>query len=173
MSENTEEFIWYEVVFSLIIALVIFFVFYQNFAAAFPIGCNNNGILDNQFTVAEYGAPYSNRLEGTALFRCYLTDACYSLSLANQTCIKNWCYYTYYTNGKGNPSDVANCIAAPSSTILQNCKDLSPSNTATLFSCDQSTMAANNATVIEGCDTSNPSCISGDNPIYCSVCQGQ
>lgn len=177
MSENTEEFIWYEVLLALIIALVMFFIFYQNFSSVFPIGCNpaSNGVLNNQFTQAESGTP--NRMEGTPLFRCYLINACYAASTANSTCITNWCYYDNCVNGQCNGgtsigSPVQNCIADPPQNVLQNCKDLSASNTATLFSCDQSTIVADNSTDIQNCDTSVPTCVSGDST-YCPECEGQ
>ena len=172
MAENTEEFIWYEVILALIVSLVMFFIFYQNFSQVFPIGCNNNNVLENQFSQAEFG--YPNRMEGTPLFRCYLTDACYSQATANQTCITNWCYYDNCVNGQcsGGTSTVVNCIAHPTQSILQNCKDLSPSNTAALESCGQSTMVANNATDIQNCDLSVPTCVSGDSK-YCAPCIGQ
>ena len=170
MAGNTEEFIWYEVLFALIVALVVFFIFYQNFSEVFPVGCNNNNLVENQFTQAEYGTP--NRLEGTPLFRCYLTNACYDQATANTTCITNWCYYDYWTNGHGSDSVVKNCIQNPPASVLQNCKILDPSNTAALESCQSSTIVADNATDIQNCDTSIPTCITGDSP-DCSSCIGQ
>ncbi len=172
MAGNTEEFIWYEVLFALVVALVVFFIFYQNFSEVFPVGCNNNNIIENQFTQAEYG--YPNRMEGTPLFRCYLTNACYDQATANITCITNWCYYTLWTNGHGSDSAVQNCINNPSlyPNVIQNCKVLNPSNTAALESCQQSTIVADNATDIQNCDTSDPACITGDSPL-CSSCLGQ
>ncbi len=168
MAENTEEFIWYEVLFSLVVAVVMFFIFYQNFAQIFPVGCNNNNILENQFTQALSGTP--NRMEGTPLFRCYLTNACYDQATANQTCIRNWCAYDNCVNGQCSTGFQA-CLTSPSASVLQNCKILNPSNTAALESCQRSTIVANNATNIENCDTSIPSCISGDSK-FCAPCAG-
>jgi hypothetical protein len=169
MSENTEEFIWYEVLFALIIAVVIFFIFYQNFSQIFPIGCNDNNILENQFSQALYGTP--NRMEGTPLFRCYLTDACYSQATANQTCITNWCGYENCINGNCK-SSFNTCVENPPISVLQNCKVLGPSNTAALESCQDSVMVANNATDIQNCAVDIPTCISGDSK-YCAPCIGQ
>ncbi len=172
MAVDTEQFVWYEVLFALVISLIMFFMFYQNFGAVLPIGCNNNNIIENQFTQAKYGTP--NRMEGTPLFRCYLTDACYSQATANTTCITNWCYYTLWKNGQGSQTQVQNCIQNPAAypNVLLNCKNLSPSNTAALESCQDSTMVANNATDIQNCAVNIPYCIPGDSK-YCAPCIGQ
>ncbi|MCL5009896.1 MAG: hypothetical protein M1433_02895 [Candidatus Parvarchaeota archaeon] len=169
---SAEEFIWFEVVFALVVALVLFFIFYQNFSSIFPVGCdsNNGGLLYNQFTQARYG--YPNKLEGTPLFRCYLTNACYDQATANQTCITNWCYYLNYVNGVGNQQAVQSCIANPPAKVLQNCAVISPSNTAALMSCSQSTIVADNSTNIEDCNLNVPTCIQGDAP-WCPPCVGQ
>ncbi len=167
---DDEQFMLFEVGFGIAVSIVLFVSFYQNFSSVFPVGCNNNDILENQFTSAEYG--YPNRMEGTPLFRCYGTDACYNQSSAYQTCLSNECYYLYYKNGQGDYVSVQNCISAPPQSVLNACKVVSPSNTADLFSCDQSTVVANNATVIENCDMSTPACVKGDSP-YCPPCVGQ
>ncbi len=169
MTGNTEEFIWYEVLFALIVALVVFFIFYQNFSEVFPIGCNNNNLVENQFSQALSGTP--NREEGTPLFRCYLTNACYDQATANVTCITNWCAYDYCIDGKCS-SAFQTCVQSPTTSVLQNCKVLNPSNTAALENCDQSTIIADNSTDIQNCDTSIPTCITGDGP-SCSSCVGQ
>lgn len=172
MSENTEEFIWYEVLFSLVIAVVVFFIFYQNFSGIFPIGCDpNSNILYNQFSQALSGGP--NRMEGTPLFRCYLTNACYDQATANQTCITNWCAYynNNCVNGQCTPA-FESCLSNPPPTVLQNCKVLGPSNTAALESCADSRMVANNATSIQNCAIDIPTCIAGDSK-FCPPCAGQ
>ncbi len=169
MATNTEEFIWYEVILALVISLIMFFIFYQNFSSVFPIGCNNNNILENQFTQAQFG--YPNRMEGTPLFRCYLTDACYAQATANTTCITNWCAYDNCVNGQCN-SNFQSCISNPPQSVLQNCKNLSPANTAALESCDQSTIVANNATDMQNCAINIPTCIPGDSK-FCPPCIGQ
>ncbi len=167
---DVEQFVLFEVLFGIVISVLLFFTFYQNFSAVLPVGCNNNDILENQFTSAQYG--YPNRLEGTPLFRCYGTNACYNQSSAYQTCLSNECYYLNWHNGQGSYSAVQNCIAAPPQTVLSACRVVSPSNTADLFSCYQSTVIANNATMIGNCDMSSPVCVKGDSP-QCPPCIGQ
>lgn len=171
---SAEEFIWFEVVFSLVIALLLFLLFYQNFSSIFPVGCDstNGGLLYNQFTQARFG--YPNKMQGTPLFRCYLTNACYNQATAEQTCITNWCYYLNFKNGVGDQATVQNCINNPTAypKVTQNCAVISPSNTAALMSCADSTIVANNATQIQNCDLSVPTCVSGDAP-WCPPCVGQ
>jgi hypothetical protein len=167
--DSAEEFLIFGVLFAVILSVLMFLMFDSSFSAALPIGCNNNNVLENQFTSAEYG--YPNRMEGTPLFRCYDTDACYNQATAYNTCIKHWCYYTYWTNGHGSYSQVDSCISNPSQSIKNECSVISPSNTAALESCYRSTIVANNATQIQNCDTSSPVCVAGDSK-YCSACQG-
>ncbi len=172
---DVEQFLLFEILVALIVGILMFFLFYQTFAAVFPVGCNNNGLIENQFSQAEFGTP--NRMEGTPLFRCYGTDACYQNSTANQTCITNWCYYTLWKNGQGSVSAVQACISDPSAypTVLLNCKSISPQNTAALQSCAQinPSVIANNATTIESCNTNIPTCIQGDDAAWCAPCVGQ
>ncbi|EFD92939.1 MAG: hypothetical protein BJBARM5_0312 [Candidatus Parvarchaeum acidophilus ARMAN-5] len=168
---DVEQFLFFEILIGIVISLTMFFLFYGNYSSIFPIGCDSStNILQNQFTSAEYG--YTNRMEGTPLFRCYLTNACFDAATAHQTCITHWCYYYNFVNGKGNQAAVQNCIGNPNSTIVSACSVVSPTNTADLESCADSTIVANNATDIQNCDISNPSCISGDGP-YCPACAQQ
>jgi hypothetical protein len=159
---STEEFIFYGILLAVVIAISMFFIFYENFSAAFPIGCDssNGGVLENQFTSAEYGLP--NKMQGTPLFRCYDENACYDQATAYNTCITHWCYYTYWSDGKGSYSVVEGCIANPSTSIKNECAVISPSNTAALESCYRSTIVADNATQIQDCDTSSPVPVAGD-----------
>jgi hypothetical protein len=171
MQENVEEFILIGVVFAVIVIVVIFYVFLADFSPVFPVGCNNNNIIENQFTQAEYG--YANRMEGTPLFRCYLTDACYDQATANQTCITHWCYYLSKQPGS-EVTNVQTCIQFPSAypQVIQGCRDLSPANTAALESCQKSTIVADNSTNIENCAINIPTCVAGDSK-FCPPCAGQ
>ncbi len=165
---DVEQFLFFEVLLGIVIALTMFFLFYGNYSSIFPIGCDSStNILQNQFTSAEYG--YANRMEGTSLFRCYDINACYNAATAQQTCVRHWCYYYNFVNGVGNEANVQQCIGDPNSTIISACSIVSPTNTADLESCADSTIVANNATEIQNCDLSVPSCISGDGP-FCPAC---
>ncbi|MCW1293225.1 MAG: hypothetical protein OH318_02425 [Candidatus Parvarchaeota archaeon] len=171
---SKEEYIFFAVIVPLIvIILMIYLLQSSQLAAALPVGCSDNGILENQFTQAEYGLP--NRLQGdTPLTRCFGINACYAKSLANSTCIRHWCYYYYYLQGlrNGTLSQAATaCIQSPPIQVLNNCKDLSPLNPATLFSCYESTTVADNATMIESCAINVSVCIPGDGP-FCPPCVG-
>ena len=168
---DIEQFLFFEVLVGIVIALTMFFLFYNNYSSIFPVGCDSStAVLQNQFTSAEYG--YSNRMEGTPLFRCYDENACYNAATAEQTCIRHWCYYDYWTNGQGSTSQVESCMASPPANITSACSVVSPTNTADLFSCSESTRAVNNATDIQNCAINVPACISGDGP-YCAACVGQ
>jgi hypothetical protein len=168
---DAEQFLFFEILLGIVVSLTMFFLFYGNYSSIFPVGCDSaTNLLQNQFTSAEYG--YANRLEGTPLFRCYGTNACFNAATAQQTCIRHWCYYYNYINGKGSQIAVQNCIASPSSNITNACSTISPTNTAALESCADSTIIANNATDIQNCAINIPSCVAGDGP-YCPPCVGQ
>ena len=168
---DIEQFFFFEILIGIVITLTMFFLFYGNYSSIFPVGCDSaTNLLQNQFTSAEYG--YANRMEGTPLFRCYGTNACFNAATAQQTCIRHWCYYYNYVNGQGNQQNVQSCIASPNSTIVSACSIVSPTNTADLESCADSTIVANNATDIQNCAINVPACISGDGP-YCPACVGQ
>lgn len=170
---SKEEYIFFAVLVPLIVFILMVFILESGpLSSALPVGCTDNGLLENQFTQAEYG--YPNRLQGMTPFtRCYGVNACYAQSLANATCIRHWCYYYYYSHGYTGSTLQAMaqaCMSSPPSIIKQHCKDLSPLNPATLFSCYKSTTIANNATMIESCDVNSTSCLPGDGP-YCPPCE--
>lgn len=166
-SLSAESYIAYSVIFALVVTAIVFILFAtQGGTAALPYGQNNNNLCENQFTQAEYG--YPNRLEGTPLFPSYMTDCCFDIQTAYQTCVRHWCYYAY-------PGSVATCEADPSGfpAVVSGCKTISPSNTAALESCDRSTVFADNSSYIENCAVNVPYCIKGESGNYCSPCVGQ
>ncbi len=168
---DVEQFLFFEIIIGIVITLTMFFLFYNNFSSIFPIGCSSTtDLLENQFTSAEYG--YQNRMEGTTLFRCYDENACFDAATAQQTCIRHWCYYDNWIDGQGSQSAVDNCMESPPANITSACSVVSPTNTADLESCSESTMVANNATDIQNCAINIPACISGDGP-YCAPCVDQ
>ena len=167
MEENVEEFILIGVFLAIVIAVLMFLIFESSFSSALGVGPNNNDLCENQFSHALSG--YPNRQEGTPLFRGYLTDCCYNAATAYNTCKQNWCALLNCNDGTCNTNFV-NCVNYPNSTILHDCSNISSSNTAALESCIDSTIVANNATQIQNCDTSNPTCIAGDNQQYCTSC---
>ncbi len=152
------------IVFALVVILFGFLMFeQQGAAAALPYGPNNNNLCENQFTHAEYG--YPNRLEGTPLFPSYMTDCCFDIQTAYQTCVRHWCYYAY-------PDSVQACEADPSGfpAVVSGCKVISPSNTAALESCYRSTIFADNSSYIENCAVNVPYCIKGESNL-CPPCE--
>jgi hypothetical protein len=178
----------FAIIVPLIVVILMFFVLQSTpLAAALPVGCTDDGILYNSFTHAESfaengGQAIPNRLQGETPFtRCYGVNACYAKSLANQTCIRHWCYlscYNQYISSSSSPQIAArvisscaqSCMQNPTPLVKQNCKNLSPLNPATLFSCYESTALANNATMIESCDASVLYCVPGDAP-FCPQCK--
>ncbi len=187
---SVEEWVLFAIIVPLIVIGLMFFVLQASqLSSALPVGCTDNGILYNEFTHAESfaengGQALPDRLQGETPFtRCYGINACYAKSLANQTCIRHWCYLSCYNSYISSGSSYSiqqlasiisscaqTCIQDPSPSVKSNCRNLSPLNPATLFSCYESTNVANNATMIETCDASVPYCVPGD-ASFCPQCK--